>query len=85
MKNINKQLKSLKVTLSLAIGILGLLPAIIVLFVGLNRVSSGISTIRISDSATAQFMSVGVLYIQISVLVIVGLVALITYILTKKV
>ena len=85
MKNLNKQLKSLKVTLGLSLGILGLLPAVIVFFAGLFRVSSSISSIRISDPATAHYMGVGVLYIQISVLVIVGLVALITYILTKKI
>lgn len=63
--------------------IFGLLIAIILIYVGMIRISMGINFIRISDPFTAHFMNVGLLYLQIGMFLLVGLAIILTYTLTR--
>ena len=64
--------------------VFGLMVGIILFYVGRERVLSGIYSVRIFDSYTAHYMSVGLMYIQISLLIIIALTIVITYSLTRK-
>jgi hypothetical protein len=63
---------------------IGFIVGIILFYFGKSRISMGISSIRISDQYTAHFMNVGLLYIQISLLILIALTIGITYSLTKS-
>jgi len=64
--------------------IFGFIVGITLFYFGKSRISMGISSIRISDQYTAHFMNVGLLYIQISLLILIALTIGITYSLTKS-
>lgn len=61
--------------------IFGLIVGVTVFYVGTSRVSMGIG--YVTDSSTAHFMNVGLLYIKISLLIIIGFTIMITYSLAK--
>ena len=63
--------------------IFGLIIGIILFYLGTSRISMGISSIRISDPYTSHFMNVGLLYIQISLLILIALAVIITFSLAK--
>jgi hypothetical protein len=63
--------------------IFGLIIGIILFYFGISRISMGISSVRINDTYTAHFMDVGLLYIQISLLILIALAIKITSSLTK--
>lgn len=62
----------------------GFIVGISLFFFGKLRISGGISSIRVSDQYTAHYMSVGLLYVQISLLILIALAIGITYSLTKS-
>ena len=64
--------------------VFGIIVGITLFYVGKSRISMGISSIRISDQYTAHFMNVGLLYIQISLLILIAITIAITYSLTKS-
>jgi hypothetical protein len=64
--------------------IIGLFFGVILFYIGKTRISSGISTLRISDSYTSHYMNVGLLYVQISTLILIFIAIGITYSLMKK-
>jgi hypothetical protein len=57
---------------------------IVLFIIGRNRISMGISSIRISDAYTAHFMNVGLLYIFLAFLILILLAIKITYTFNKK-
>ncbi|MCK4650226.1 hypothetical protein KAT36_03250 [Candidatus Pacearchaeota archaeon] len=61
----------------------GFVVGIILFYLGKSRISMGISSIRISDPYTSHFMNVGLLYVQISLLVLIALTIGFTYSLAK--
>jgi len=64
--------------------ILGLLAGAIIFYTGISRISTGINSIRLSDSYVAHFMNVGIIYIYISLLILLAFTIKITYSLGKK-
>jgi hypothetical protein len=62
----------------------GFILGILIFCIGKSRISSGISSIRISDPYNAHFMNAGLLYVQISLLILIALTIGITYSLTKS-
>jgi len=64
--------------------IFGLILGISLLGFGLFRVSMGINSIRLSDSFTAHFMNVGLMYIYLGLLILIISTIVITYSLIKK-
>ena len=63
--------------------ILGLIVGITLFYLGTSRISMGINSVKISDPYVAHFMNVGLMYVQISVLILIALTIVITYSLTK--
>jgi len=63
-------------------GFFELMVSIFVFYAGINRISSGISSI--SDYETSHFANVGLLYIKESLIALIFFVFVITYSLTKK-
>ena len=63
--------------------IFGLLFGITLFYFGISRISIGISSLRITDTYTAHFANVGLLYVQISLLILIALTIGITYSLAK--
>lgn len=66
--------KSLKIS-----DIFGVFVGIVLIIVGWNRISMGISSIRISDAYTAHFMNVGLLYLFLALIILIFLAIKITY------
>ena len=62
--------------------ILGFIAGIILFYFGKSRISMGISST--TDQYTAHFMNVGLLYIQLSLLILIVLTIGITYSLTSS-
>ncbi|MBR9683669.1 hypothetical protein GOV03_03965 [Candidatus Woesearchaeota archaeon] len=57
---------------------------IVLFIVGAFRISTGISSIRISDAYTAHFMNVGLLYLSLAFIIIIIFAIKITHSLNKK-
>ena len=59
--------------------IFGFLASIILFYLGASRISTGITSVRITEPVIAHFMNTGLLYIQISLLFFIGLTVVIIW------
>lgn len=62
--------------------IFGAIFGVILFYLGLSRISTGIRSIRATDAYTAHFMNVGLIYIYLSLLILIFLTIIITHSLT---
>ena len=61
----------------------GLVFGISLFIFGIFRISMGISSVRMTDAYTAHVMNVGLLYVNISLLILIAITVMITYSLVK--